>query len=116
MLDSELSANVSTSRVKPTRQPRMTLRKVWSPMCGKNPLTTFSANDTEGASNVAEEQLMMADSTAPKKSTCAASGMDCMTRVGSTSWESSAMLFANLSGSSRVAAYAMNIGTKVKQK
>jgi hypothetical protein len=44
-------------------------------MRGKKPFTTFSAKVTEGASSVAEEQLMMAESTAPKNITCANTGM-----------------------------------------
>ena len=38
-------------------------------------MTIFSLNRTEGASNVADEQLMIADSSAPKKMICAAIGV-----------------------------------------
>ncbi len=48
----------------------------------------FSAKATDGASSVADEQLMMADSTAPKKMAWAKTGVCSRTRVGSTSCES----------------------------
>ena len=64
---------------------------------------TFSAKVTEGASSVADEQLMMAESTAPKNSTWANSGVCCSTRVGSTSWESFSSSSANQAGSISVA-------------
>ena len=44
----------------------------------------FSEKATDGASSVADEQLMIAASTAPKKMTCAKSGVWASTSVGST--------------------------------
>ena len=48
----------------------------------------FSEKATEGASKVADEQLMMADSTAPKKMAWAKIGVWLRTSVGRTSCES----------------------------
>ena len=58
----------------------------------------------EGASSVADEQLMMAESTAPKNRTCAKTGMCCRTKVGSTSCESFSISSENCLGSISVAA------------
>ena len=72
-------------QANPTRQARITQER-WSPMRGKKPLITFSAKVTDGASSVAEEQLMMAESTAPKNNTCADQRRCWSTSVGRTSW------------------------------
>jgi hypothetical protein len=52
----------------------------------------FSVKVTLGASNVAEAQDLMADSSAPKNSTCMTSGILSITRVGSTFCGSSQQL------------------------
>jgi len=67
-------------------------------MFGSKPLITFSAKVTDGASSVAEEQLMIADSTAPKNSTWATTGVCCRTSVGSTSCESLSSRSLNSAG------------------
>ena len=72
MLASELSATTNTMPVKQTSAVRMVHRNVSSLMPGLSPLRMFSLNATDGASKVALEQLMMAESTAPKKTICAA--------------------------------------------
>ena len=48
---------------------RISHRNSRSEMCGNMGRKMFSVKETEGASRVADEQLMMADSRAPKKMT-----------------------------------------------
>src|SRR5574343_1548301 len=103
MLALEYSANPSTTAAKQTMEARMTLRNWWSPMCGKKPRTIFSEKATEGASNVADEQLMIADSTAPKKMAWAKTGVCWRTSVGNTSCESVSIRPLNSPGSISVA-------------
>ena len=73
-----------TRAVNPITTVRMTSRRPRSPSAGMNPLTIFSLNATDGASNVAEEQLMIADSRAPKKTICATIGVCCTIMAGNT--------------------------------
>ena len=103
MLASEFSANSKTSAVNPTSTERITASRPRSLMVGIKLLTIFSLKATDGASSVADEQLMIADSKAPKKIICAAIGVCCTIRVGRMSWESRSSKPATCAGSISVA-------------
>jgi len=64
----------------------------------------FSVKVTEGARRVAEAQLLMADSRAPKNITWAKRGAFSSTSWGRIIWESLSMSRATMAGSMRVAA------------
>src|SRR5438309_2728396 len=112
MLASELSANTSTTKTKHTSTVRMVRRNVRSLICGKFPLMMLSLKATDGASSVALEQLMIAESTAPKKIIWAKTGVCSRISVGSTSCGSLCSNAPNISGYTRVGEQASNIGTK----
>src|SRR5262244_3446003 len=116
MLESEPSAMAKTTTAKHTRTIRIVRRSAHSSICGSMPLITFSLRITEGASKVALEQLITAESTAPKNITWAKGGVYSTIKVGKTSWESRSSSPPNFTGSTSNAEYAMNIGTKQKQK
>ena len=85
-------------------------------MCsGRNWRQMFSVKVTLGASNVAEAQDLMAESSAPKNSTCMTSGMRVMTRVGSTFCGSSCSSSAACSGMMSRALATRNMGTKANR-
>ena len=54
-----------------TKHIRITLKNSLSDIFGLRGRITFSAKVTDGAKRVAEEQLMIAEVTAPKKTICA---------------------------------------------
>ena len=58
----------------------------------------FSVKVTLGASNVADAHDLMAESKAPKNSTCMTNGICSTTKVGNTFWGSSLMRVAAFSG------------------
>ena len=60
----------------------MVRRKHRSLMPGNHPLRMFSLNAMEGASNVALAQLMIAESTAPKKYHLCRGGVCCKNQCG----------------------------------
>src|SRR6185436_15569536 len=99
MLESELSAIIKTTTAKPTSTTRMVLNKLCSSMCGTAPLMMFSLRSTDGASSVALEQLITAESTAPKNNTCASSGVCSTISVGRTSCASCSSNDPNFTGS-----------------
>ncbi len=66
MLASDQSAIAKTVRANPPKVTRIRRRNSESFNGGSIGLMTFSLNATEGASNVALEQLMTAERTAPK--------------------------------------------------
>ena len=72
----------------------------------------FSVNVTLGASKVAEAQDLMAESNAPKNSTCITKGIFSMTSVGSTFCGSSLINSAACSGMMSIALTTRNMGTK----
>ncbi len=78
-----LMAYTSTQTVNTTTVTRMALRVCASLMPGLRLRSTFSTNEVEGASMVADAVDMMAESNAPKKAICSATGMCSITRVGS---------------------------------
>src|SRR5574343_1256764 len=106
-----LMAYVSTSAVN----TRMVMRKdsrIWrSVMPGRMFFRMFSTKLVEGASSVADEVDLMADTSAPKKKICAIRGILLMISVGST-------FCGSLASNSRVsvgmmisAEATMNMGT-----
>ena len=74
----------------------------------------FSVKVTLGASKVAEAQDLMAESSAPKNSTCMANGILSITRVGSTFCGSSASRAVASAGMMMSALATRNMGTKAK--
>ncbi len=74
--------------------------------------STFSTNAVDGASMVAEAVDMMADSKAPKKAICSASGMWFITKAGRIFCGSSAISACTPSGMISTAAVTINMGTK----
>jgi len=76
----------------------------------------FSTKVVDGASSVAEAVDMIADSRAPKNSTCSHTGMRSITSVGRIFWVSSLASSAATSGMITKAATPMNIGTKAKPR
>lgn len=75
----------------------------------------FSVKVTLGASSVAEAQDLMADSSAPKNSTCMTSGILSITSVGSTFCGSSLSSSAVSCGMISSALATRNMGTKAKK-
>ena len=57
-----------------------------SVMRGRRFLRMFSTKLVDGASSVADDVLLMADSRAPKKRICITSGILVSTKVGSNRW------------------------------
>ena len=84
MLASDPIAIAKTTPAKQTSTIRMVRRRDHSSMDGTAPLITFSLKITEGANSVALEQLMTADSTAPKNTICAIVGVCSTINVGKT--------------------------------
>jgi hypothetical protein len=80
---------------------------------GEKLRTVFSKQATDGASSVADEQLMIAERAAAKKIACATSGVCSRSSVGNTRCESISIRPLNCSGWISVAEQAMNIGAKV---
>ncbi len=76
----------------------------------------FSTKVVEGASSVAEAVDMMADSSAPKNSTCSHTGMRSITSVGRIFCVSSCASFSATSGITMKAATPMKIGTKANTR
>src|SRR5678816_626554 len=117
MSDSEFIAKTVTRHVKPNSTMRLSRRKLRSPMWGKNGFRMFSLKLTDGARSVAEAQLLIADSRAPKNMICAKSGtMGDMIRFGRMCWLFCSRFAATIFGSMRLAEYARNIGMNAKQK
>src|SRR5512145_150957 len=116
MLEWEVSAIASTTAAKHTNTTRMVVSSCFSSMWGIAARMTFSLRMTDGASRVALEQLITAESTAPKNITCAKSGVCSTINVGRTSWASCSNKDPNFTGSTNSAEYAMNIGTKQNTK
>ena len=75
----------------------------------------FSVKVTLGANKVAEAQDLMADSKAPKNSTCMTNGICVITKVGSTFCGSSAMSAAACSGMMIMALTTKNMGTNANK-
>ena len=75
----------------------------------------FSVKVTLGANKVAEAADLMADSSAPKNSTCMTKGICSMTRVGSTRCGSSDTSWAAFSGMMIKALTTKNMGTKANK-
>src|SRR3954454_10228218 len=117
MLECELSAKKVTRQVNPKSTSRFRRRKLRSLRRGKKGFMMFSLKLTEGASRVADAQLLIAESSAPKNMICAKSGtMGDRIRLGRMSWGSFSRFAATIFGSIRLAEYARNIGMKAKQK
>ena len=55
-------------------------------MPGRRFLRMFSVKLVDGASSVADDVLLIADSSAPKNRICMISGIFVITNVGSTRW------------------------------
>ena len=75
----------------------------------------FSVNVTLGASSVADAHDLMADSSAPKNSTCMTTGILSITSVGRTFWGSSSSSAAVCSGMMSNALATRNMGTKANR-
>src|SRR4029079_14945575 len=116
MLASELSAKNVTRHVNPTSTTCMSRRNFLSPMCGKKGLRMFALKLTDGASSVAEAQLLIAESSAPKNMICAKIGTigDRM-RLGRMSWGSFSRFADTILGSMRLAEGARHISTQRQQ-
>ncbi|MDT4843236.1 hypothetical protein FQZ97_771610 [compost metagenome] len=93
----------------------MVIRFSRSVPAGRNWRQMFSVKVTLGASKVAEAVDLMADSSAPKNSTCITKGIFCSTSVGSTFCGSSFSSTATSSGMMRSALATRNIGTKANR-
>jgi len=78
-------------------------------------LRMFSTKLVEGASKVADEVDLMADSSAPKNSTCMTKGILSMTRVGNTFCGSCPSSSAASRGMMISALVTRNMGTKAKK-
>src|SRR5512147_3051179 len=116
MVASDQRAIASTTAAKQMSTIRMVRNRAHSSMWSMIPLITFSLRMTDGARSVALEQLITAESTAPKNITCANADVCSTIKVGKTSWESLCNNAPNFSGSTSNAEYAINIGTKQKEK
>jgi len=111
------NAKMVTVTVKTKSTTRFRRRKLRSLMRGKKGFRMFSLKLTEGASSVAEAQLLIAESRAPKNMICAKSGtIGERMRLGRMCCGSDSRLAATIFGSIRLAEYARNIGMKAKQK
>ena len=82
---------------------------------GKNWRQMFSTKVTDGASSVADAVDLMADSSAPKNSTCITNGIFSSTSVGSTFCGSSLISALACSGMMISALVTRNIGTKANR-
>src|SRR3954471_7852013 len=117
MLECELSAKKVTRQVKPKSTSRFRRRKLRSLRRGKKGFMMFSLKLTEGASSVAEAQLLIAESSAPKNMICAKSGtIGERMRFGRMCCGSLSRFAATIFGSIRLAEYARNIGMNAKPK
>src|SRR2546423_15684508 len=117
MLASVLSANEVTSAVKHTITTRLSLRKLWSLMRGRNPLRMFSLKLTEGARRVALAQLLIAERRAPKNMICANTGtIGDRIRFGRISCVSFSRFAATILGPMRLTGYRRKGGMKAKKK
>ena len=67
-----------------TKHMRITFKNSLSDIFGLNGRITFSAKVTEGAKRVADEQLIIAEVTAPKNTICANGWVYLITNSGST--------------------------------
>ncbi|MNT03165.1 hypothetical protein D3C72_1376850 [compost metagenome] len=99
----EFSANSVTSVVKTSTTACITRRNCLSVRWRKYGRRMFSAKVTDGASSVADAQLLMADSSAPKNITCANIGAWVRISCGRISCESVLMYFSTMPGSIIVA-------------
>ena len=79
-------------------------------------LRMFSTKLVDGASKVAEEVDLMAETRAPKKKICATRGILLRIRVGNTFWGSLASRSAVSAGMMIKAEATMNMGTKAKAR
>ena len=117
MLASEPSAMANTTAAKQTRTIRIVRKSAHSSICGMASLITFSLRITDGANKVALEQLITAESTAPKnitwaKTRCVFDNQGRQRRVGNP-----VPGVRRISpGRPGVIPSAINIGTKQKQK
>src|SRR5690348_12898860 len=117
MSDSEFIAKTVTRHVNAKSTMRFSLRKLRSLMRGRNGFMMFSLKLTEGASRVAEAQLLIAERRAPKNMICAKSGtIGERIRFGRMCCGSDSMFACTIFGSMRLAEYARNIGMNAKQK
>ena len=75
-----------------TKHILIILRNSLSVIPGLKGLMTFSAKVTDGAKSVVDEQLIMADITAPKNIICAIGGVYLIMNSGRTYWESNSII------------------------
>src|SRR5512135_3504 len=102
MLAFEYVAYRVTTRVNVSVTVRIESSSLRSDILGSIGFRMFSVNVTEGASRVAEAQLLMADSRAPKNITWANSGAFSSTSRGRISCGSRSINSDTIFGSSRV--------------
>ena len=115
MDDSLCKANSVTQQVKPIRMRRSSTSILRSDsLWPHSGWMTFSVMTAVGASSVPLAVDRMAESSAPKNSTWANSGVRCRISVGSTCWKSFSLesICLTMAGSMSRAETAMNIGMK----